>query len=495
MKTIGNFRLIEKLGWGTYGTVSLCEIIQEQDLDSRFKEKMRKDGGIACKMINLQKLNSKCQEYLLQEIKIMKAINHPNILRFYTALKTKDNIYMFVEFCNGGDLSRFLDLKGGRLSQDLVRKIVKQIASGLCYLNQNKTMHRDLKLPNIMVNFPQKTSSEVTPAEYIKEFNYKNDEMEIIIGDLGFAKSLNDTEIATSWLGTPVNMAPEILNKNPYTSKVDIWSLGIMVYELLVGFTPFIGRRMSELTRKVNKGEYGVPQDINLSLSCIDFLSKCLQLDPIKNFSLCSPKSPIPCRRCCLRESQSVSPISSEATLAPYKEIIEEFSAEVETSEDANLPEDSSLANPTENIWEEDYENLLESRNATINSPPIFSNKDALFCKEKKQDHEESKSNYFQRLNQSPCKISPKKQPALNKTCQKELEVSLMLSKIDSALISKSKTPIIGAQKSGRSRNDTFDNRNGLSNDPSTFSNTIRGSRKRYFLTNTGFNSFCASGN
>ncbi|CAI2362777.1 unnamed protein product [Moneuplotes crassus] len=111
--------------------------------------------------------------------------------------------------------------------------------------------------------------------------------MEIIIGDLGFAKSLNDTEIATSWLGTPVNMAPEILNKNPYTSKIDIWSLGIMVYELLVGFTPFVGRRMSELTRKVNKGEYGVPQDINLSLSCIDFLSKCLQLDPIKRISHC----------------------------------------------------------------------------------------------------------------------------------------------------------------------------------------------------------------
>lgn len=160
---------------------------------------MRKGRRVACKMIKQKKIKEKIKKYLVQEIEIMMKIKHENILRFLEAKKTSNNIYIFVEFCNGGDLRRLLELKEGRLEESLVRKIVKQIAAGLNYLNENNAMHRDLKLDNILINFPNSKSGKVVSDEYIEKFDHEKEEIEVIIGDLGFAKSMANTDMTMSY--------------------------------------------------------------------------------------------------------------------------------------------------------------------------------------------------------------------------------------------------------------------------------------------------------
>lgn len=108
----------------------------------------------------------------------MRQVDHPNILRLLDVLQSKSAMYLLVELCNGGDLRRFLKLRE-RLSEDLVREIIKQTASGLCYLNENEMIHRDLKLENILVHFPGYNGKGLVSNEYIKNFNYEKEEVEI----------------------------------------------------------------------------------------------------------------------------------------------------------------------------------------------------------------------------------------------------------------------------------------------------------------------------
>lgn len=88
--------------------------------------------------------------------------------------------------------------------------------------------------------------------------------------------------MAKSYCGTPLNMAPQVLNNEEYGLKADIWSLGTMIYELLVGFPPFTGTSATNLAHNVKKGKYGIPKSLNISMSCLDFIDKCLKAEPSK---------------------------------------------------------------------------------------------------------------------------------------------------------------------------------------------------------------------
>jgi len=285
MKTVDNFYLTKVIGGGAYGTVYLCKIRKEDRVEPDTRDRMRPNRRVACKMIKQKNVKTKIRKYLVQEIEIMMTIKHDNILRFLEAKKTSNNIYIFFEFCNGGDLRRFLDIKGGKLDEKLTKVIVKQIGEGLNFLNQNKAMHRDLKLDNILLNFPEYKEEGSVTDEYIRNFDPTQEKIEVIIGDLGFARSLGNSSLAESYCGTPLNMAPEIMNGDLYDTKVDIWSLGTMMYELLVGFTPFTGNDPHDLALRVNEGNYGVPKNIKLSLPCLEVLHKCLQINPKKRIS------------------------------------------------------------------------------------------------------------------------------------------------------------------------------------------------------------------
>jgi serine/threonine protein kinase len=98
----------------------------------------------------------------------------------------------------------------------------------------------------------------------------------VVIADLGFAKELEEEDLTKTVCGTPLYMAPEILKGMPYDSKVDVWSLGTVFYEMLTGFTPFTGTSKDDLKRNLERGNYRLPKTIKMSLEGLDFMNCCL---------------------------------------------------------------------------------------------------------------------------------------------------------------------------------------------------------------------------
>lgn len=139
-------------------------------------------------------------------------------------------------------------------------------------------MHRDLKLANILVHFPGKTQELVGilgqpqkkahTDELLKNIDLCASKgcFQVKIADLGFARELKYEEVTETICGTPLVMAPEVLNGKQYNHKADVWSLGIVFFEMIAGFTPFTGRDKPDLKRNLERGNYGIPRAIKLSL-------------------------------------------------------------------------------------------------------------------------------------------------------------------------------------------------------------------------------------
>lgn len=172
---------------------------------------------------------------LVQKMKcesIVKALELPDPFR---ALQISTPI-LALEFCSGGDLRKLLNKSSNccGIEEKEVRQILKQIASGIEYLHSMKIIHRDLKPENIVLQpLPNKKTL------------YK-------LTDLGYAKQLSDSSMANSFVGTLEYLAPELFLKKKYTSAVDSWSFGLMVYEIITGRRPFLpNHSMGEILRYI----------------------------------------------------------------------------------------------------------------------------------------------------------------------------------------------------------------------------------------------------
>lgn len=173
---------------------------------------------------------------------------------------------------NGGSLERLVECQGGRISEALAQEITRQICNGLACLHEKNILHRDLKLENILINFPERYQESQVSDEFLEEFDINNEGIEVIIGDLGLAKRLEKNVLADTLCGTPLNMAPEVFFRDYYDSSADIWSLGTIIYEMLVGDSPFISQTYHELQLRLNNGQYKIPRSLNLSVECIDLI-------------------------------------------------------------------------------------------------------------------------------------------------------------------------------------------------------------------------------
>jgi serine/threonine protein kinase len=192
-----------------------------------------------------------------------------------------------MEYCNGGDLSGCLKKYKAAykrpFSEEIVQYIMRQVVNGINFLHSNKIIHRDLKLDNILVTFPSENDK--------KSLNMMKAIVKII--DFGFATKLQaaKSNLTYTILGTPANMAPQILeqmeqrtpNRQGYDEKVDIWSLGTLCYEMLVGHMAFCASSMQELSKKVKQGSYSLPT--NLSKEVVSFIDSMLKADPNKRLS------------------------------------------------------------------------------------------------------------------------------------------------------------------------------------------------------------------
>ena len=267
--------LTKSLGKGAFGEVFLTQKKGHKEL---FATK-RLDRAYSEKPENIKRLAN--------EITLLKKINHPNIVRLIDLKKTKSHCYIVMEFCNGGDLSgclkKYKEVHRRPFSEQIVQYLMRQIVNGLEFLHSNKIIHRDLKLDNILVTF----NSE----EDKKNLNMMRATAKII--DFGFATTLkaSKSNLTYTVLGTPTNMDPQLLqnmenhtrNVQGYDDKADIWSLGTLCYEMLVGHMAFSGTSMQELFLKVKQGTYSLPA--NLSEEVVSFINGMLQKDPSKRLS------------------------------------------------------------------------------------------------------------------------------------------------------------------------------------------------------------------
>jgi serine/threonine protein kinase len=266
---VDNLILEKLLGKGSFGEVHLTRITGDSKL-------------YATKVYDRERIeNTEAFKYLTNEINIMHNLNHPNIVKFIQVKKTKKHYYIVMEYCNGGELEKALEkyqLKYGKpFSEEIVQHLMRQIISAFKYMHANQIMHRDIKLENILVNFESEKDKN--------DLNMMKATVKII--DFGFACKIGKNALTYTTIGNPMNMSPLILKKLTshgkirqlgYDMKADIWSLGAICYQMLIGKAAFDADDIDELVEKIEKGIYKVPT--NLSKEVVSFLNGMLQYEP-----------------------------------------------------------------------------------------------------------------------------------------------------------------------------------------------------------------------
>ena len=263
---IDGYSLVKCIGRGAFGEVYLTSKNETNQL-------------FATKKVSKQKIESpSIKKYFVNEITILKELNHKNIVKLETIRQTLHNFYIITEFYNGGNLSDCLRkhrmIKGKPFSEEIVQYLMRQIVDAVKYLHSRRIIHRDLKLENLLINFESEEDK--------KNLNMLKAEVKII--DFGFATYLDNTGLRYSILGSPINMDPilltKLINQNVtslvgYSEKADIWSLGTVCYELITGKAIFRAQNLIDLVRLVEIGSYHIPTD--LSQEIVSFLTSMLQ--------------------------------------------------------------------------------------------------------------------------------------------------------------------------------------------------------------------------
>ncbi|CAH8529738.1 unnamed protein product [Schistosoma rodhaini] len=188
------------------------------------------DEPVAIKIMLKDQNVLKSKTLLSKEICVLKDLNHENIVRLYDHSISSSGVYLVMEYCNGGDLSEYLQAKR-TLPEDTIRHFLIQIGSAMDAMNRKGFMHRDLKPGNILLSHCRDCGHHVTSIPgYLLSFK---------LADFGFARFLQDGMMAVTMCGSPMYMAPEVLMCRKYDAVADIWSMGIIVYQCLTGKAPF----------------------------------------------------------------------------------------------------------------------------------------------------------------------------------------------------------------------------------------------------------------
>ncbi|KAM7539970.1 hypothetical protein Aperf_G00000045221 [Anoplocephala perfoliata] len=196
-----------------------------------YKGRFRNDKSrkVAIKQMTKGQNVDKSKNLLSKEISVLTDLNHEHIVRLYDHCVNENDVYLVMEFCNGGDLSDYLHRKK-TLPEETIRHFLIQIGSAMDAMNRKAIVHRDLKPGNILLSYYGNYSSvEDVPGPLI---TFK-------LADFGFARFLRYGSMAQTMCGSPMYMAPEVLMCQKYDARADIWSMGIIVYQCYVGKAPF----------------------------------------------------------------------------------------------------------------------------------------------------------------------------------------------------------------------------------------------------------------
>lgn len=282
---IGEYETTKTLGTGAFGTVKLAK-------------KKNSDQLYAIKCISKQSiLRSRMGSQVKKEISIMKDLDHPNIVRIFEVLMSTEQLYIVMDFVSGGELYAKIT-RGGRLSDTEGRRYVRQLCSALNYCHSRNVCHRDIKPENILLDAHDNVlladfgfasimevdeSAEPSRGRSVTEDSSAASSLQLDefcpyeASDRTMECSSKVMKAMSTMCGTMSYMAPEILNREKYLGdKADIWSLGVVIYVLLVGLMPF----RDEDTKK---SEYKTPKYVKDEAS--DFVSKMLILEPDERYS------------------------------------------------------------------------------------------------------------------------------------------------------------------------------------------------------------------
>lgn len=210
---------------------------------------------VAIKCIDCVDFKKSTLNKLSKEIEICKNLHHPNIVNTLDVYKDTDCDYIYIIMeCCAFDLNHYLTKirKNTPISEERAKNYFKQLAEAFKYLRDRNIVHRDLKPHNLLLT---------ENARYIK------------IADFGFARSLHRNDLAQTLCGSPLYMAPEVLSKNDYTIKADIWSLGVILFEILFGYHPYHeAKNTFDLMRLLEE------KDIKLRIKRSKFSDDCKNL-------------------------------------------------------------------------------------------------------------------------------------------------------------------------------------------------------------------------
>ncbi|XP_039761686.1 serine/threonine-protein kinase MARK2-like isoform X11 [Pararge aegeria] len=246
---IGKYKLLKTIGKGNFAKVKLAKHVPTG------KE-------VAIKIIDKTQLNPSSLQKLFREVRIMKMLDHPNIVKLFQVIETEKTLYLVMEYASGGEVFDYLVLHG-RMKEKEARAKFRQIVSAVQYCHQKRIIHRDLKAENLLLD----------------------GEMNIKIADFGFSNEFTPGAKLDTFCGSPPYAAPELFQGKKYDGpEVDVWSLGVILYTLVSGSLPFDGSTLRELRERVLRGKYRIP--FYMSTDCENLLKKFLVLNPAKRASL-----------------------------------------------------------------------------------------------------------------------------------------------------------------------------------------------------------------
>ncbi|KAK5173349.1 Serine/threonine-protein kinase [Saxophila tyrrhenica] len=278
---IGEFERGKEIGRGSFANVYMAK-------------HRKKKSYAAVKVVIMARVNSRLKVNLDSEIAILRAMDHPHVVALFATQKTPMYYYIVMEYCQLADLSQFTKKRHqianypetadifkrypnpeyGGLHEVLCRHFFKQLASALEYLRLCQFVHRDIKPQNLLLT-PAPMDLRRRTAEDLP-LTASKDALDPTVGvqslpmlklaDFGFARELSSEQMAETLCGSPLYMAPEILRYEKYDNRSDLWSAGVVLYEMLAGRAPFRAANHVELLKKIEKANDEIPFDQRLSV-------------------------------------------------------------------------------------------------------------------------------------------------------------------------------------------------------------------------------------
>lgn len=230
-KIAGLYDLEETLGSGHFAVVKLARHVFTGE-------------KVAVKVIDKTKLDEVSRAHLFQEVRCMKLVQHPNVVRLYQVIDTQTKLYLILELGDGGDLYDYIMKHEGGLSENLARDYFRQIVRAISYCHQLHVVHRDLKPENVV--FFEKLGV-------------------VKLTDFGFSNKFCPGQKLETSCGSLAYSAPEILLGDSYDAPaVDVWSLGVILYMLVCGQPPFQEANDSETLTMIMDCKYSMPGHVSM---------------------------------------------------------------------------------------------------------------------------------------------------------------------------------------------------------------------------------------